>query len=585
MVPRLLASFVLLLPHAAAQVATPTGPPLPRLMQLGTMPAAAPTLTLLADGSLLGGKGERLDPGQLAAAIAAGTTDLVLRADRGAPASAVLAVLEAARTRAVSTVYFAATLPNGAAGAFALALPAAEHPATTIDLRLHHERPVVPTSSVEPLLRRMQEGWQKGAKTPFVLGVQVADEATCEQMLQVLGAIAAAGVQHLVVTSGSGAEPEVTAATRAGLGALAGQAAPASDGALAMELGPVPRIRVQGAALPQPQPSVRATPFGCLERAQGTAVESQAGGAGGRYGGRMAGRISKGGHPAIAGAIVSGFVRLTSQQQSDGSFAAADGRGDMEATALWMLALLGDGRTLDAGPAAGVLQRGVGWILSQQRADGAFVDAAPGSIGHHALATYALVEAAGLSASGALLRGSAQAGLDWLFAQRQPDGGWNNGLQGVASDPMSTAKSIAAIASAEFFGFAVPMRPSELVGWFDDVVVTETAPTAAALFTRFFAGQDPKQVPAMTTMAGLVGTADPSDPWGAYWTTYALFQMGGRPWTDWQKRLDPAIVKTQIRDGDLEGFWEPAGGCSRLTTTALRLLTLEAYYRYSKLVR
>ncbi|MEO6597173.1 MAG: prenyltransferase/squalene oxidase repeat-containing protein, partial [Planctomycetota bacterium] len=323
----------------------------------------------------------------------------------------------------------------------------------------------------------------------------------------------------------------------------------------------------------------------CLQSAEGNAVERPTGGAGGRYGGRTGGRGNPRNAP-VADAIGSGFTRLTSQQRADGSFAASDDRADMEATALWMLALLGDGRTLEAGPAANVLQRGVGWILSRQHPDGALVDPAPGSIGQHALATYALVEAAGLSTKGALVHGGAQAGLDWLFAQRQPDGGWNNGLQGVASDPMSTAKSIAAVASAEFFHFAVQTKSSQLAGWFDDVVVTEPAPTAAALFTRFFAGQDPKVVPAMNTMAArLVGTADPNDPWGAYWTTYALFQMGGRPWTTWQKKLDPAIVKTQIREGDLEGFWEPAGGCSRLTTTALRVLTLEAYYRYTRLIR
>ncbi len=83
----------------------------------------------------------------------------------------------------------------------------------------------------------------------------------------------------------------------------------------------------------------------------------------------------------------------------------------------------------------------------------------------------------------------------------------------------------------------------------------------------------------------LLATSDPKDPWGAYWTTYALFQMGGRHWVEWNRRIDGDIVQTQIRDGELKGSWEPAGGCTRLTTTALRVLTLEAYYRYSRLVR
>ena len=56
-------------------------------------------------------------------------------------------------------------------------------------------------------------------------------------------------------------------------------------------------------------------------------------------------------------------------------------------------------------------------------------------------------------------------------------------------------------------------------------------------------------------------------------------------WGEWNSRIDGDIVQTQIRDGELKGSWEPAGGCTRLTTTALRVLTLEAYYRYSRLVR
>jgi hypothetical protein len=86
-------------------------------------------------------------------------------------------------------------------------------------------------------------------------------------------------------------------------------------------------------------------------------------------------------------------------------------------------------------------------------------------------------------------------------------------------------------------------------------------PAGAALFARFFAGQDPKQVPVMKVSADLLlATSDPKDPWGAYWTTYALFQMGGRHWVEWNRRIDGDIVQTQIRDGELKGSWEPAGG-------------------------
>ena len=77
-----------------------------------------------------------------------------------------------------------------------------------------------------------------------------------------------------------------------------------------------------------------------------------------------------------------------------------------------------------------------------------------------------------------------------------------------------------------------------------------------------------------------------------YYATYALFQYGGRHWSEWQKKLEAAVVKNQHRDGakkNLYGSWDPIGAWGedggRVYSTAILTLTLEAYYRYSKLVR
>lgn len=45
------------------------------------------------------------------------------------------------------------------------------------------------------------------------------------------------------------------------------------------------------------------------------------------------------------------------------------------------------------------------------------------------------------------------------------------------------------------------------------------------------------------------------------------------------------IVATQIlRDGKQRGSWHPSNGASRATTTAFNILSLEAYYRYGRLL-
>ena len=77
-----------------------------------------------------------------------------------------------------------------------------------------------------------------------------------------------------------------------------------------------------------------------------------------------------------------------------------------------------------------------------------------------------------------------------------------------------------------------------------------------------------------------------------YYATYALFQYGGAHWNEWKKKLETSVVKNQHRKGgekNLLGSWDPIGAWGedggRVYSTAILVLTLEAYYRYSRLVR
>jgi hypothetical protein len=74
-----------------------------------------------------------------------------------------------------------------------------------------------------------------------------------------------------------------------------------------------------------------------------------------------------------------------------------------------------------------------------------------------------------------------------------------------------------------------------------------------------------------------------------YYATYALYQMGPPYWDNWQKSLTPSVVKTQREDGNFKGSWNPSGAWGedggRVYSTAILVLTLEAYYRYTRLVR
>ena len=74
-----------------------------------------------------------------------------------------------------------------------------------------------------------------------------------------------------------------------------------------------------------------------------------------------------------------------------------------------------------------------------------------------------------------------------------------------------------------------------------------------------------------------------------YFATFATYQMGGRHWKAWSKAMTPAVVDNQRQDGNVRGSWDPKGvwGAEggRVYSTALMVLSLEAYYRYTRIVR
>jgi hypothetical protein len=123
------------------------------------------------------------------------------------------------------------------------------------------------------------------------------------------------------------------------------------------------------------------------------------------------------------------------------------------------------------------------------------------------------------------------------------------------------------------------------------------AMTAVSLFCRFFMGQDPKEKKTMKQAADLIKMKPPVwdpksgciDHYYWYYATYAMYQMGGTYWKDWSAKMNDAVVKPQRRDGNFKGSWDPIGvwgeDGGRVYSTAILVLTLEAYYRYTKLVR
>lgn len=369
------------------------------------------------------------------------------------------------------------------------------------------------------------------------------------------------------------------------------------------------------------------------------------GGAGGKYGGRGGGRGGLGaGGKATARSIELALQWLKDHQDEDGKWDAddfmkhdvegepCDGPGnpvhDVGLTGLALLAFLGDGSTMRSGPYRDVIKQGVKWLREQQDEDTGLFGTANSNefIYNHAIAALAMVEAYGLS-DYKLLRKNAQMGINYLEAHRNPYSVWRYQPRDNDNDTSVTGWCVMAYKSAQDFGLevnAAAMKMAET--WFDSMTDPTTGRcgyterggfssrragdhavhfprekgecmTSVSLLCRFFLGHTPKEDKLMDVQADLILKRPPVwnpndgsiDHYYWYYASYALFQMGGRYWSSWAKDLTEAVVKKQREDGNYKGSWDPIGvwgeDGGRVYSTAILCLTLEVYYRYSRLVR
>ncbi|MGB3968297.1 MAG: hypothetical protein WBO45_16295 [Planctomycetota bacterium] len=296
---------------------------------------------------------------------------------------------------------------------------------------------------------------------------------------------------------------------------------------------------------------------------------------------------------------------------------------DVGVTGLALLAFLGAGSTMRGGPHKEQIKKAAKWLKEQQQENGLFgTNASHDFVYDHAIATYAMCEAYGLS-DYQLLRANAQKGIDYLESHRNPYSVWRYQPRDNDNDTSVTTWALCAYRSADHFGLQVNKDAMKLVGvWYDQVSSPDgragyskqgepssrmegdhfarfppqrgEAMTAAAAFGRYALGQDAKSKPILARAAERLVAKPPK--WEAghvdavYWFfgTYALFQAGGEPWVTWQQALR-TLVEHQRQDGNHAGSWDPVGVWDqeggRVFTTALYALSLEAVARYQKLVK
>ena len=393
----------------------------------------------------------------------------------------------------------------------------------------------------------------------------------------------------------------------------------------AEELEPIPE--------PAPAPPAFETPLGALtsdgtlgaSRLSGIGMADLDGLAGHRAGGRAA--LRQRGDGRTADAIERGLEWLTRHQNDDGRWdgdgfyrhdpdgTPKDGTGaathDVGLTGLALLALLGDGNTLRAGPYREHVRKGVRWLVHQQSPNGRI---GPEGDRHyiydHAIATFALCEAYGLSQA-RILRDEAQAAVRYVELHRHPYGVWRYEKRSKQGDLSVVGWCLLALKSARDFELEVNQTALDNAAVFLDSVTDDDsgrhgytqprnghgeAMTAVGIWSRLILGQQQSHRHLLALAARRLTKALPNwnagsnrDFYAWYYGSYALYQLGGSAWSRWSRALEEAVVLTQRGDGRFRGSWDPEsrwgdyGG--RVYSTAMLTMTLEAHYRYTRLVR
>lgn len=334
-------------------------------------------------------------------------------------------------------------------------------------------------------------------------------------------------------------------------------------------------------------------------------------------------------------AVDAGIAWLVKHQDDDGRWDSdgfgkhdpdgkTDGAGspthDVSATGLAVLALLGSGNTMRSGPHAKAVKRAVAWLRDQQQESGLFgTNAAHDFIYDHAIATYAVCEAYGLS-SYKSLEPIAQKGLDYLEMHRNPYAVWRYQPRDNDNDTSVTTWAVQALESGRFFGLTINKQALVVAAsWYDQVTTPDgragyskagerssrlpdeaakfppekgEAMTAAATWARYLLQQTPATKPVME--ASLKVMLDNPPRWedghidAIYWYfgTYAALQAGGEHWQKWSRTLTP-LVEHQRQDGAVAGSWDPIGvwdGMSgRVHVTALYTLSLAGALRSARM--
>lgn len=314
-------------------------------------------------------------------------------------------------------------------------------------------------------------------------------------------------------------------------------------------------------------------------------------------------------------AVAAGLAWLAKQQKPDGSWAfdgKQAGKEHAAATGMAVLAFLGAGEThKDAkGKYKANVQKGLVWLARDLGANGKFKTG--DTMYSHGIAALALVEAYAQTKDAAL-KAPAQACVTFITKAQAKDGSWSYKENGATGDLSIAGWQLQVLHAAKRGKLTVdPKAVKAAVAFVEKVSAGAnkdqygyntnaaarpgTALTAIGLWTRANFDDWTADSPGMDAGAkGLLKARPPANQINFYQLHYATMVMRGatdEQWREWNEGPKGANGKRAggtrevlVKAQEEAGSWPPDAAfvgqyCGRVGSTALAVLSLEAYYRY-----
>jgi hypothetical protein len=336
--------------------------------------------------------------------------------------------------------------------------------------------------------------------------------------------------------------------------------------------------------------------------------------------------LAGGGSKETEAAVQAALRWLAEHQNDDGRWEARrneagrettpDGRSrpnagadaDTGMTGLALLAMLGSGNTHQRGQYRESVRRGLNFLLESQDADGCLSGTADryAAMYCHAIATFALGEAYGMTGERRLEQPLRRAIGFTIAAQDSYGGGWRYRPHD-AGDTSQLGWQFMALKSADLAGIRTPeatrqgiirylqsvaSRPNGGLASYRPMEAPSRTMTAEAMLCWMFLGL-PREHPACNEAANYLLVAPPgvgqANFYYWYYGTLVMYQMQGEGWQRWNVAVATQLVNLQNKEGPQTGSWDPdtawGGYGGRVYSTALGAMCLEVYYRFLPVYR